>query len=82
MEVIILMGWNIWSSRNDLIFNQQSPTITTVRRKFLNEFTLVIHREKGSITEWLLEAASYWYFGFFFFCFFLVVHTLFPLNIL
>ncbi|TVU13198.1 hypothetical protein EJB05_40731, partial [Eragrostis curvula] len=57
MEIIILMAWSIWTTRNDWIFNGKDPTIQACKDKFKREFALVIHRAKArylpQIKEWL-----------------------------
>jgi len=57
MEIIILMSWSIWVSRNDHIFQGIQPSIPNCRAIFKKEFSLVIHRAKKKyfplIEEWL-----------------------------
>jgi hypothetical protein len=48
MEVIIIMIWRIWMTRNDLIFNQQQPSLEDVKSKFKHEFPLLKHIAKRS----------------------------------
>jgi hypothetical protein len=42
MDIIILMSWSIWMSRNDWIFKGIAPSIIDVTHWFKREFTLVI----------------------------------------
>jgi hypothetical protein len=57
MEIIILMTWSIWTTRNDWIFNQTDPSIDSCRDKFLHEFSLLKHRTKArylpAMESWL-----------------------------
>jgi hypothetical protein len=46
MELIILMTWAIWSSRNDWIFNSKDPSVETCKMKFISEFKLLLLRAK------------------------------------
>jgi hypothetical protein len=56
MEIIILLAWAIWVTRNDWIFNNIIPTVESCRRKFKEEFKLLLLRAKPS----LVEAMSAW----------------------
>lgn len=57
MEIIILMTWAIWTTRNDWIFNQQDPSVDRCKAKFIHEFSMFLHRAKAkyfpAIKEWL-----------------------------
>lgn len=57
MEIIILMTWAIWTTRNDWIFENEDPTVAKCKGKFVHEFSLLLHRAKSSyfprIKEWL-----------------------------
>jgi len=46
MEIIGLMCWSIWTSRNDFIFRGIQPTLQHCPWTFKREFSLVIHRAK------------------------------------
>ena len=46
LEIIVLMAWSIWTTRNDWIFNNVHPTIQGCKRKFCKEFNLLLHRVK------------------------------------
>jgi hypothetical protein len=48
MDIIILMCWTIWMSRNDLIFRGQQPTLQLAAQRFKSEFALVVLRAKAS----------------------------------
>nr|TKW29308.1 hypothetical protein SEVIR_3G387100v2 [Setaria viridis] len=48
MEIIILMSWSIWTTRNDWLFDNMDLSVETCRRKFISEFSLVMLRAKPS----------------------------------
>jgi hypothetical protein len=56
MEIIIIMAWSIWLTRNDWIFKNVDPTVESCRRKFKEEFKLLLIRAKPG----LLMAMSEW----------------------
>jgi hypothetical protein len=60
MDIIIILSWSIWTSRNKLIFEGQQPGIPSVKETFKQEFALVILRTKQSsrpsMTQWLNSA--------------------------
>jgi hypothetical protein len=49
MEIIILMAWSIWTTRNDWIFNDVAPQVQDCKRKFLTEFSLLLHRARPDL---------------------------------
>lgn len=57
MEIIILVSWGIWTTRNGFIFKHQPVTIETCTNSFKHEFPwLSIYRAKkyfSAIVEWL-----------------------------
>jgi hypothetical protein len=57
MEIIILMVWSIWKTRNDWIFNNIDPSVEDCRIRFISEFKLLLHRVKQSsipqLENWL-----------------------------
>lgn len=57
MEIIVLMAWTIWRSRNDLIFRQINPTLQVARQNFRAELQLLLLRAKQSyfpsIEQWI-----------------------------
>lgn len=57
MEIIVLMTWSIWTTRNDWIFREVDPSIPNCKRKFMEEFSLLQHRVKPEqvmiMTAWL-----------------------------
>ncbi|TVU25140.1 hypothetical protein EJB05_27622, partial [Eragrostis curvula] len=57
MEIIILMTWSIWKTRNNWMFNDIDPTIPDCKDLFRKEFLLLLHRAKRSyfprIKEWI-----------------------------
>jgi hypothetical protein len=44
MEIIILMAWSIWKSRNDQIFRQLQPSLLGAKHSFKEEFQLLLLR--------------------------------------
>jgi hypothetical protein len=56
MDVIILMAWSIWLTRNDWMFNGIHPTVEDCRRKFMTEFSLLLRARAESVpamSAWL-----------------------------
>jgi hypothetical protein len=57
MDIIILTAWSIWISRNNKIFNNQTPSIETWKFIFLQEAKLLTYRMKkkhaDTFKEWL-----------------------------
>nr|TKW31626.1 hypothetical protein SEVIR_2G117900v2 [Setaria viridis] len=49
MEIIILMSWSIWTTRNDWTFNNVDPLISGTRSKFLTELSLVASHRMNSV---------------------------------
>lgn len=48
MEVIGISCWNIWSSRNDLIFNNVPINLNRWKSNFREEFTRHVHTVKNA----------------------------------
>jgi len=46
MEVIILMSWNIWTQRNNWLFNEVYPSVQRCKNNFKKDFSMLIHRAK------------------------------------
>jgi hypothetical protein len=46
MEIIILICWSIWTTRNDFIFEGLTPSLYRTRRKLKDELHLLIHKAK------------------------------------
>jgi hypothetical protein len=46
MEVFAICCWNIWSRRNDLIFNNVPVSFRKWKADFKEEFTLHVHTVK------------------------------------
>lgn len=51
MEIIILMCWSIWISRNEQIFEAEAQSVQRVKECFKYHFSLVIHRAKSKHVE-------------------------------
>jgi hypothetical protein len=49
MEIIILLAWSIWQTRNSWIFNNIDPSVQCCRRIFKKEFSLVLLKAKPSL---------------------------------
>ena len=47
LDIIIILAWCIWMTRNDLIFKGVAATLNSVRARCKSEFALVILRAKG-----------------------------------
>jgi hypothetical protein len=52
MEVLVLMTWAMWSSRNDWIFNNKDSTVEACKMKFISKFKLLL-RAKKKYFQWL-----------------------------
>ena len=50
-EIIILMTWSIWTTRNDWILNEIDPSVASCQRKFISEFKLAPLKDKPAV--WL-----------------------------
>jgi hypothetical protein len=48
MEIIILMSWSVWKSRNDWIFNNIDPSVEDCQLRFISDFKLLLQRAKHS----------------------------------
>lgn len=46
MEIIIIMSWSIWTTRNDWMFREVDPTMQNCKRKFVEDFSLLKYRMK------------------------------------
>jgi hypothetical protein len=57
MEIIILMTWSIWKSRNEWLFSNKDPSVHRCTQEFSKELRLIMHRARGkfdtSIPNWL-----------------------------
>jgi hypothetical protein len=55
MEIIIIMAWSIWMTRNDWIFSNIDLSVERCKAKFIYEFSLVLFRVKSGL---LLDVES------------------------
>jgi hypothetical protein len=46
MELILLIAWSIWTTRNGFIFKAVPPSIYMCRKKFKDEIALLVHKAK------------------------------------
>jgi hypothetical protein len=57
MELIMIMAWSIWKTRNGWIFENKPPTVSGCKALFEQEMLLVCHRMKPevaqSVRQWL-----------------------------
>ena len=57
MEIVILMNWSIWKTRNAWFFQNKAPTVQHCKNEFARELHLVMLRAKGrfdsTIPAWL-----------------------------
>lgn len=49
MGIIIIMTWSIWTLKNDWIFENKDPTVDKYKRKFVKEFSLLLHKANSKI---------------------------------
>ena len=60
METVICAMWNIWRSRNDLIFNNRQPSLARWKVLFQADLLIHQHRVKASLVQpllsWVLDA--------------------------
>nr|TKW16243.1 hypothetical protein SEVIR_5G287200v2 [Setaria viridis] len=56
MEIIVLMAWSIWTTRNAWTFNNVAPTVPEVKHKFISEIRLIaFHRVNCHVQSSLLD---------------------------
>jgi hypothetical protein len=46
MEIIMLISWAIWNTRNDYIFKGTAPSLYRCHKKFKDEMALLVHKAK------------------------------------
>jgi hypothetical protein len=50
MEIIILMTWSIWKSRNEWLFANKDPSVYHCTQEFCKELWLIINRARVNFT--------------------------------
>lgn len=55
MEIIILMSWSIWTTRNNFIFEGRQPSISSCLERFQSVLTLLLHRVKEDTKQAILQ---------------------------
>nr|TKW09984.1 hypothetical protein SEVIR_6G136800v2 [Setaria viridis] len=51
MEIIILIIWSIWTTRNNWLFNDLDPFTMNCKQKFLDEFSALLLRARPSLVQ-------------------------------
>jgi hypothetical protein len=46
IEIIMLISWFIWMTRNDIVFKGINPSLYRCRHKFKEELALMVHKAK------------------------------------
>nr|TKW10118.1 hypothetical protein SEVIR_6G141000v2 [Setaria viridis] len=47
MEIIVLLAWSVWTTRNDWMFKNVDPLILSCYRKFASEFKDLLLRARA-----------------------------------
>jgi hypothetical protein len=58
MEVFLIGARNIWKERNNMHFKNIKPTVAAWRRRFKEDFGLLIHRTKEGIHPYIAHFIS------------------------
>lgn len=57
VEKVLYAAWNIWGQRNDLIFNNVAPSVSSWRVHFKSDISLLVHRlnssERDCLNLWI-----------------------------
>ncbi|RCV19912.1 hypothetical protein SETIT_4G014400v2 [Setaria italica] len=51
MEIVILMAWSIWTTRNSWMFNSVDPSPLICKEKFSSEFSYLLLRARPSLVQ-------------------------------
>jgi hypothetical protein len=58
MEVFIVTAWSIWKERNNMLFNNITPTVEEWKRRFRENFGLLDHRTKEGVHPFITSLIS------------------------
>jgi hypothetical protein len=58
MEVFIVGAWNIWKERNNMLFNNFTPNLESWKRRFKEDFGLLVHRTKEGLHPFISSIIS------------------------
>jgi hypothetical protein len=53
MEIFIIGAWSIWKERNNMLCNNITPTVEAWKRRFREEFGLLVHRKKEGVHPYI-----------------------------
>lgn len=57
MEIITLVCWAIWRTRNDFVFNKVTPSVYRTRRILKDDLAMLLHKAKrksyGGLKDWI-----------------------------
>ena len=59
LEIVTLVAWALWTTRNDFIFKGKDPSVYRCRKKFKDEMALLLHKAKRKayrgMESWVLR---------------------------
>jgi hypothetical protein len=65
MEIFIVEAWSIRKERNNFLFNNITPELESWKRRFIRDFSLLIHRTKEDLHPFISSFANSLSFLFF-----------------